>query len=99
MDGNVWFRTLPTTSPQRTTSFAPAIACINRNIPGRGRTRCTGENPSCDRIIADMSARDALSHGVDVLLKSLVLPGGLAPPGFFAFQVRNVQWRCIEHSD
>src|ERR1700743_2031094 len=59
MDGVVWFRTPPTTSRQRTTSFAPAIACINHSIPGRGRTRCTGENPSCDGVIADMSGRRA----------------------------------------
>src|SRR5450631_508064 len=46
MDGALWFRTPRTILPPRTTLSAPVIGSISRRLPGLGRTRCIGANPS-----------------------------------------------------
>ncbi len=76
MDGAASYRIPPTTSPLRTTLFAPATGCTGRNILGVGRIRYIGENLSG---VANHIESSVEVHGVlgRIKVALLQLEGGL----------------------
>jgi hypothetical protein len=96
MAGTAWSRIRPRISPRQTISSVSATGCTGRKIPGLGRTRCIGGNPSNEGPLFPRVV--VLRPGMRDIFRELVSPGDLMAIGLFLFS-GVLRRHCAAHSD